>query len=70
MAIINQSPAGQPSVSFPAVNIEASGVDPFRQRRNIVGISSIALTFNGENSVGPPTVPTAGQIWPLGLIPV
>jgi hypothetical protein len=50
MATINQSPAGQASVTLSGIgfdDIEASGT-PFRQSRKVVGSPSVAVSFGGE----------------------
>lgn len=67
MAVINQSPAGQTSVSLSGIvldSIDASGT-PFRQSRKIVGSPSVEMRLGGDTG---PAIPTTGQIWPLGLV--
>lgn len=67
MAIINQSPATQTSVSLSNLrvnSINASGT-PYWQSRKIVGSASVEATIGGT---GTPSLPTTGQIWPSGFI--
>jgi hypothetical protein len=73
MAVINQSPAGQASVAISGISftglVVGSG-DPFREPavRLQDGGPSVAITFGGTAPEPPgPTIPTTGQIWPLGI---
>lgn len=53
MATINQSPAGQTSVSLSGIvldSIDASGT-PFWQSRKIVGSASVQIQLGGEQTV-------------------
>lgn len=67
MATINQSPANQSSITLSGIDltgITATTITPFRQNRKTVDSPSVAINFGG----GGPSVPTVGQIWPLGII--
>jgi hypothetical protein len=73
MADQNQSPGSQPSVTlsglvFPVVLAGSPLVEPFPPLSLNVGSPSVAINFGGGGPSGP-SVPTVGQIWPLGLIP-
>jgi hypothetical protein len=98
MATINQSPAGQASVTLsgigfdeieatgtpswqsrkivgsPSVTLSGIGFDeieatgtPSWQSRKIVGSPSVAVSLGGTPEPPGPTIPTTGQIWPLGI---
>lgn len=71
MATINQSPAGQSSVSLSAITFNALAATgtPSRSRRNTVGSLSVAASIGaaGGGGGGGPVVPTTGQIWPSGF---
>ena len=62
MAMINQSPAGQSSVSVstPNFNALAATGELSRSRGNTGGTG-------GGGGGGGPVVPTTGQIWPSGF---
>lgn len=66
MAIINQNPSGQTSISISTIEFDSIGIssDGTRQRRNIVENLSVELIIG---SAGGSTIPTTGQIWPLGI---
>jgi hypothetical protein len=73
MATINQSPLGQTSIAVSGIdftNLAASGDDPFREPAVRVqdGGPSVAISFGGTSEPSGPTIPTTGQIWPLGVI--
>lgn len=66
MAIINQSPTGQPSVTLDGIdfnNIGFSGTNPIWQSKKLVGSPSVEISFCPGGSG--PSVPTVGQIFPL-----
>jgi hypothetical protein len=65
MAVINQSPAGQPSISSSTItfnDVIATG-SPFRQSRKTVEAPSAKVTLGDSTSLS-----VTGQLWPLGLI--
>ena len=69
MATINQSPAGQISVSLGAIrfnSLAASATPQRRSRRILVGSPSVAASFGspGSSGSGGEPEPTTGQIWP------
>jgi hypothetical protein len=73
MAVINQSPSGQTSIAISGISFTSLVVgsgDPFREpvvRLNDGG-ASVAISFGGGAPEPPgPTIPTTGQIWPLGI---
>lgn len=67
MAIITQSPAGQPSVSLSGIAfIVETSATPTRRGRKVVSGGTIAASLGTTTSTGP-VIPTTGQIWPLGL---
>ena len=64
MAVINQSPAGQSSVTLSGIVLDSidATASPFWQSRKIVGSASVKVQLGGEDI----SIPTTGQIWPLG----
>jgi hypothetical protein len=72
MAVINQSPLGQTSIAISGISFASLVVgsgDPFREPASRVhdGGASVAISFGGTPEPPGPTIPTTGQIWPLGI---
>jgi hypothetical protein len=72
MAVINQSPSGQTSIAISGISFASLVVgsgDPFREPvvRVQDGGPSVAISFGGTSEPSGPTLPTTGQIWPLGV---
>jgi hypothetical protein len=71
MATINQSPAGQASVTLSGISLNGitATTSPYWQSTKIVQGGSFAVSFSGETPAPPPlAIPTTGQIWPLGFV--
>jgi hypothetical protein len=72
MAVINQSPLGQTSIAISGISfagLMGSSSDPFREPAVRVqdGGPSVAIGFGYPPQPPGPTIPTTGQIWPLGI---
>jgi hypothetical protein len=71
MATINQSPAGQASVTLSGISFNSITATATPERipaRFTVQGASVAISFGGGAPEPPgPTIPTTGQIWPLGI---
>jgi hypothetical protein len=71
MATINQSPAGQASVTLSGISLNGitATASPYWESTKIVQGGSFAVSFSGETPAPPPlAIPTTGQIWPLGFV--
>jgi hypothetical protein len=70
MATINQSPAGQASVTLSGISfngITATATPVRTGLRLAVQGGSFAVNLGCSPQPPGPTIPTTGQIWPLGI---
>jgi hypothetical protein len=66
MATINQSPAGQTSVTLSGISLNGitATASPYWESTKIVQGGSFAVYLGSA----PLVIPTSGQIWPLGFV--